>query len=130
MRGQRPRRCRPTSRPRGCSIGGGLSIVGNTDDPDLNLPFSLRSRVLFQDWPEDVDGDDETNGSLVFRGYYDGTSPEYIKGDPLLLLNVMRLSDRERLKSLCTDDDGDRTATDAGLRRIQEPRSRSSTGRR
>jgi hypothetical protein len=92
--------------------GGGLSILGNADDPNLNLPFSLRSRVVFQDSPEDLDGDGETNGTLIFRGYYDGTSAEYIKGDPLLLLNVMSLADKQRLLSLCpasstADDDKD-----------------------
>ena len=25
-------------------FGGGLAIVGNTSDPDLDLPFALRSR--------------------------------------------------------------------------------------
>lgn len=91
-------------------FGAGLAIVGNTDDPDQDLPFALRSRILFQDQPEDLDGDEESNGVLIFRGYYDGTSPEYIKGDPLLLLNVMAPSDRERLKALCTsaaDEDHD-----------------------
>jgi len=85
-------------------FGAGLAIVGNKDDPGLDLPFALRSRILYQDQPEDVDGDGESNGVLIFRGYYDGASPEYIKGDPLLLLNVMAPSDRERLKSLCTGD--------------------------
>ncbi|MCX6032118.1 MAG: dockerin type I repeat-containing protein [Chloroflexi bacterium] len=72
-------------------FGGGLAIVGNKNNPDLALPFALRSRISF----------DDAAGELVFRGYYDGASPEYIKGDPLLLLNVMAKSDKERLQSLC-----------------------------
>jgi hypothetical protein len=93
--------------------GGGLAIAGTTDFKE-QLPFSLRSRVLFQESPEDLDGDDMANGVLIFRGYYDGASPEYIKGDPLLMLNVMSKAYRERLRSLCpdtekTDDDEDGT---------------------
>ena len=76
-------------------FGGGLSLLGKAGDPDAALPFSLRSRILYQDTPEDVDGDGTANGVLIFRGYYDGTSPEYIKGDPLLLLNVMAESDKD-----------------------------------
>ncbi|MBC8447965.1 MAG: right-handed parallel beta-helix repeat-containing protein [Chloroflexi bacterium] len=72
-------------------FGGGQAVVGNKTNPDLALPFSLRSRILF----------DDSVGELIFRGYYDGTSPEYIKGDPLLLLNVMSKSDKTRLWSLC-----------------------------
>ena len=71
--------------------GGGLAIVGTTDYEE-QLPFSLRSRILF----------DDSKGELVFRGYYDGASPEYIKGDPLLLLNVMSESDKTRLLRLCS----------------------------
>ena len=70
--------------------GGGLAIVG-TADYEEQLPFSLRSRILF----------DDSKGELIFRGYYDGTSAQYIKGDPLLLLNVMSESDRTRLLRLC-----------------------------
>ncbi len=55
----------------------------------MALPFSLRSRITFEDTPQDIDGDGDAHGVLVFKGYYDGTSPAYIKGDPLLLLNVM-----------------------------------------
>lgn len=72
-------------------FGGGLAVVGNKNDINLNLPFSLRSRISY----------DDTTGELVFRGYYDGASPEYIKGDPLLLLNVMASSDVARLQALC-----------------------------
>ena len=72
--------------------GGGLAVVG-TKDNEITLPFALRSRVLF----------DDDAGELIFRGYYDGASPEYIKGDPLLLLNVMSNADQDRLRSLCTD---------------------------
>ena len=70
---------------------GGLAIVGNKDDFTLAPPFSLRSRISF----------DDNTGELVFGGYYDGASAEYIKGDPLLLLNVMATSDRIRLQNLC-----------------------------
>ena len=72
-------------------FGGGLAIIGNQNDLDLALPFSLRSRILY----------DDTNGELIFKGYYDGTSAAYIKGDPLLLLNVMSESDQSRLLALC-----------------------------
>jgi len=44
---------------------------------------------------------DDINQELIFRGYYDGASAAYIKGDPLLLLNVMSESDTERLKAIC-----------------------------
>jgi hypothetical protein len=84
-------------------FGGGQAIVGNKENLDLALPFSLRSRITFDETPQDLDGDGKTNGTLVFRGYYDGTSPEYIKGDPLLLLNVMSESDKARLRALCPD---------------------------
>jgi hypothetical protein len=73
--------------------GGGMALVGTTDN-EITLPFALRSRVLF----------DDATGKLIFRGYYDGVSPEYIKGDPLLLLNVMSQADRTRLQSLCPTD--------------------------
>ena len=73
--------------------GGGVAIVG-TADYEEQLPFSLRSRILF----------DDTTGELIFRGYYDGTSAHYIKGDPLLLLNVMSQSDKTRLLALCLQD--------------------------
>ncbi|MBP8291854.1 MAG: PKD domain-containing protein, partial [Caldilineaceae bacterium] len=73
--------------------GGGMALVGTTDN-EITLPFALRSRVLF----------DDAEGKLIFRGYYDGISPEYIKGDPLLLLNVMSQADRTRLQSLCPTD--------------------------
>ncbi len=76
-------------------FGGGLAIVGTTDYEE-QLPFSLRSRILF----------DDSAGELVFRGYYDGASPEYIKGDPLLLLNVMSQSDKMRLRRLCETSTG------------------------
>ncbi|HEY74117.1 MAG TPA: PKD domain-containing protein, partial [Thermoflexia bacterium] len=74
-------------------FGGGLAVVGNKDDLDLALPFSVRSRILY----------DDVNGELIFRGYYDGASPAYIKGDPLLLLNVMSGADKERLLALCPE---------------------------
>jgi len=73
-------------------FGGGLSIMGTVDN-EISLPFALRSRITYND----------NTGQLVLKGYYDGTSPEYIKGDPLLLLNVLSLSDKTRLDSLCTD---------------------------
>jgi hypothetical protein len=76
--------------------GGGLAIVGTTDYEE-QLPFSLRSRILF----------DDNTGELVFRGYYDGASQEYLKGDPLLLLNVMSESDKARLERLCLTDPED-----------------------
>ncbi|MEZ4640489.1 MAG: PKD domain-containing protein [Caldilineaceae bacterium] len=76
-------------------FGGGQSILGTTDY-EVTLPFALRSRILFND----------TSGELIFRGYYDGASPAYIKGDPLLLLNVMSASDQTRLRLLCEDDQG------------------------
>ena len=66
-------------------------VMGNKDDFTLALPFSLRSRISF----------DDNTGELIFGGYYDGASAEYIKGDPLLLLNVMATSDRIRLQNLC-----------------------------
>ncbi len=91
-------------------FGGGTALTGNVDDPNLALPFALRSRIVFRDTAVDLDGDDVANGRLVFKGYYDGASPEYIKGDPLLLLNVMSESDRQRLLDLCPSDstaDGD-----------------------
>ncbi len=91
-------------------MGGGLALAGNANDPNLALPFALRSRIVFRDTAVDLDGDDEANGTLVFKGYYDGASPEYIKGDPLLLLNVMSLSDKQRLLEICPADstaDGD-----------------------
>jgi len=75
-------------------FGGGQAIVGNKGNPDLALPFSLRARILY----------DDNAGDLIFRGYYDGTSPQYIKGDPLLLLNVMSTSDKERLLALCPEN--------------------------
>lgn len=71
-------------------FGGGRAILGTTDNA-ITLPFSLRSRILF----------DEASGELIFRGYYDGASKEYIKGDPLLLLNVMSDADQSRLLELC-----------------------------
>ncbi|RME80717.1 MAG: PKD domain-containing protein, partial [Caldilineae bacterium] len=74
-------------------FGGGQAIVGNKNDPNLALPFALRSRVLY----------DDGAGDLIFRGYYDGTSKEYIKGDPLLLLNVMSTADKQRLLDLCPE---------------------------
>ena len=77
-------------------LGGGLAIVGTTDYEE-QLPFSLRSRVLF----------DNSAGELIFRGYYDGASPAYLKGDPLLLLNVMSESDKTRLERLCLTATGD-----------------------
>jgi hypothetical protein len=73
-------------------FGGGQAIVGNKSKPDKALPFSLRTRILY----------DDLKGDLIFRGYYDGTSKEYIKGDPLLLLNVMSTSDKTRLQALCS----------------------------
>ena len=82
-------------------MGGGTALTGNADDPNLALPFALRSRIVFRDTAVDLDGDDVANGRLAFKGYYDGTSPEYIKGDPLLLLNVMSASDRQRLLDIC-----------------------------
>ena len=82
-------------------LGGGLSLAGRAGDPDKALPFSLRSRVVYRQATIDEDGESVAAGMLVFKGYYDGTSKEYIKGDPLLLLNVMADSDRERLKQLC-----------------------------
>jgi len=97
-------------------FGGGLAIVGNKNDPDLALPFSLRSRILF----------DDINGELIFRGYYDGTSPEYIKGDPLLLLNVMSKSDKKRLKDLCPSGSANcqkyQDAVDALYHKTRNPR--------
>ena len=62
------------------------------------------------------------NGSLVFRGYYDGTSAEYIKGDPLLLLNVMSESDMYRLQDLCA-------TTTPRVPDASTPPLRSCTGR-
>ena len=82
-------------------MGGGTALTGNADDPNLAVPFALRSRIVFRDTAVDLDGDDVANGRLAFKGYYDGTSPEYIKGDPLLLLNVMSASDRQRLLDIC-----------------------------
>ncbi|MEI8081375.1 MAG: PKD domain-containing protein, partial [Actinomycetes bacterium] len=87
--------------------GGGLAIVGTTADPNLDLPFALRSRVLYRE-----------DGSLVFRGYYDGTSAAYIKGDPLLLLNVMSESDMYRLQSLCDDGSTDCATWDAAIEEL------------
>ena len=80
--------------------GGGVAIVG-TADYEEQLPFSLRSRILF----------DDTKGELIFRGYYDGTSAQYIKGDPLLLLNVMSKSDKTRLLALCLQDPENENST-------------------
>nr|MBC8447967.1 VCBS repeat-containing protein [Chloroflexota bacterium] len=77
-------------------FGGGLAIVGTTDN-EITLPFALRSRITF----------DDIEGELVFKGYYDGASPEYIKGDPLLLLNVMSKSDQQRLEDLCQSGSAD-----------------------
>ncbi len=76
-------------------FGGGQAIVGTADN-EITLPFSLRSRIGF----------DDLSGELIFRGHYDGTSSAYIKGDPLLLLNVMAASDRVRLQALCQLADG------------------------
>ncbi len=73
-------------------FGGGLAIVGTVDN-EISLPFALRSRISYND----------NTGQLVLKGYYDGASSEYIKGDPLLLLNVLSVSDKTRLESLCTD---------------------------
>ncbi len=73
-------------------FGGGLSVVGTVDN-EISLPFALRSRITY----------DDNKGELVLKGYYDGASPQYLKGDPLLLLNVLSLSDKTRLESLCTD---------------------------
>ncbi len=91
-------------------MGGGTALTGNADDPNLALPFALRSRIVFRDTAVDLDGDDEANGTLVFKGYYDGASPEYIKGDPLLLLNVMSESDKQRLLDLCPSGTDECTA--------------------
>ena len=82
-------------------MGAGTALTGNVDDPNLALPFALRSRIVFRDTAADLDGDDVANGRLAFKGYYDGASPEYIKGDPLLLLNVMSESDKQRLLDIC-----------------------------
>ena len=73
--------------------------------------------MLFRDIPEDLDKDRTSNGVLVFRGYYDGTSKDYIKGDPLLLLNVMSPADKSRLLSLCDggDDKPPYDSTECGL---------------
>lgn len=91
-------------------FGGGQSILGTTDY-EVTLPFALRSRILF----------DDLRGELIFRGYYDGASPAYIKGDPLLLLNVMSAADRTRLRLLCENEQGQ-------LRPNSEPaRSQCST---
>ena len=96
-------------------FGAGLSITGNANDPNLALPFSLRSRVTFRNTAVDLDGDEVANGTLVFKGYYDGTSPEYIKGDPLLLLNVMSDSDKQRLLDLCPSSTTDCAAYQASV---------------
>jgi subtilisin-like proprotein convertase family protein/threonine dehydrogenase-like Zn-dependent dehydrogenase len=76
-------------------FGGGQSILSTTDY-EVTLPFALRSRILY----------DDLRGELIFRGYYDGASPAYIKGDPLLLFNVMSAADKTRLRLLCEDDQG------------------------
>ncbi len=117
--------------------GAGLALTGNANNPDLALPFALRSRITFQDTAVDLNGDGEAAGTLTFKGYYDGTSPEYIKGDPLLLLNVMSDSDLQRLKDLCPSDTDDCKAYTAAVEELywktQNPRDldlcRDSSGK-
>lgn len=89
-------------------LGGGLSLVGNVNNIDLNLPFALRSRVGF----------DTTTGELIFKGYYDGASPAYLKGDPLLLLNVMAKADKTRLLALCPGESAGCTEYKAAIEQL------------
>ena len=56
-------------------FGGGQAIIGNKSNPSLALPFSLRSRITFDETPRDLDGD----GEATVRWFFEATTTAHLK---------------------------------------------------